>query len=176
MAKNTYTFKADILFPSKAEIKTSGMDQKTATKAFTTGALRASNTVEQELPGMLLQAMESPVWGPFRPKEPYFRKNGEVASVGKRDLIDTGRLHDSMSVKTKFLATKSQTVITYRAPYARLVHEGGVIQPYGNNNAAAVILPARPWIRSVLQGDGPVPHYNYRQVYQNEITNAWSSG
>jgi hypothetical protein len=174
MAKKIFEFKADILFPSKAEVKASGTDAKAAKKAFTTGALRASSIVERELPSALTRALESSVWGPFNPKYPYNRKNGELVGSGMRDMIDMGGLHDSLKIKTKFLATKTQTIVSYSAPYARLTHEGGVIQPYGNATAAAVVLPARPWIKSVLTGDGPVPQYNYSQVYQNEITDAWN--
>lgn len=172
--KSSYTFKADIVLPNKAEIKKSGTDTKLAKKAITTGCLRASNTVEAELPSALTRALESNVWGPFNPKQPYARKNGEIVGSGNRDIIDTGRLHDSLSITTKFLTTKTQTVIKYNSPYAQITHEGGAITPYGNPLNGTVVLPARPWIRDTLSGEGAVPHYNYRQVYQNEISNAWS--
>ena len=71
------------------------------------------------------------------------------------------------------LATKTQTVIEYRTPYANLVHNGGVIQPYGNPNAASVILPARPWITSLLTDEGPVPKYDISKIYEREIHGAW---
>lgn len=173
MASKSFVLKADIKFPSKAEIKQSGQPAKAAKKAFTVGSLRASGIVERQLPGVLTKALESPVWGPFNPSQPYFRKNGELVGVGNRDIIDTGNLHDSLKISTKFMVTKAQMQISYTAPYARLVHEGGVIQPWGNPNASSVILPARPWISSVLTGNGPVDKYDYTAVYQEEIAEAW---
>lgn len=168
-----FTIKADLILPSKAEIKASGTDPKDAKEAIVKGTLAASNIVEQQLPTALSRALESPVWGPFNPKAPYARKNDEIVGSGTRDIIDMGGLHDSLKITTKFLTTKTQTVIQYTAPYAYLTHEGGAIQPWGNRNAATVILPARPWVRSVLTGDGPVPKYNYREVYQRSIAKAW---
>lgn len=172
--KSSYTFKADIMLPNKAEIKKSGADSKLAKKAITSGCLRASSVVEAELPSALTRALESNVWGPFNPKEPYFRQNGELVGSGNRDIIDTGRLHDSLSITTKFLTTKTQTVIKYSSPYALITHEGGAITPYGNPLNGTVVLPARPWVKDTLSGEGAVPHYNYRQVYQSEVGNAWS--
>ena len=165
--------KAEIKLPSKAQIKESGADNDMARKAITQGTLRGSRIVEKELPSYLSGAMESRVWGPFSPKFPYYRKNGELVGAGTRDLIDTGRLHDSLSIKTTFLQTKVVTTIQYSAPYARLVHAGGVIQPYGNPNATARILPARPWVTSTLTPGGPVPFYDYTRVYNAEIAAAW---
>lgn len=168
-----FKVKADIKLPSKADIKKSGTDNAVARKAITQGCLRASTVVERELPGYLTNSMESSVWGPFSPKFPYYRKNGELAGSGFRDLIDMGGLHDSLSVKTSFMQTKTVLSVKYSAPYARLVHNGGVIQPYNNPNAASVILPARPWVTSTLTPGGPVPFYDYMKVYNSEIATAW---
>jgi len=170
-----FKVKADVHLPSKATIKESGADYDKARKAISQGTLRGSTTVEKELPGYLSDAMASKVWGPFSPKFPYYRKNGEPANSGMRDLIDMGGLHDSLSIKTTFLQTKAVTTIQYSAPYARLVHAGGVIQPYGNPNAASVILPARPWITSTLKPGGPTAYYDYMKVYNSEIASAWNS-
>lgn len=169
-----FTMKADIKFPSKAEIKQSGTTQEKVIKAFTVASLRASGIVEQELPVILNQALESSVWGPFNPKAPYARKSGEIMGPGMRNIVDTGRLRDSVQVKTKFLKTKTQTIVTYSAPYASFVHNGGVIQPYGNKSAASVIIPARPWITATLTGNGPVPKYDYMSVYQKEVEASWN--
>lgn len=165
--------KAEIKLPSKADIKKAGADNAVARKAITQGTLRASQIVERELPSRLADAMSMRIWGPFSPKFPYYRKNGELVGGGTRDLIDTGRLHDSLSIKTSFLQTKVVTTIQYSAPYARLVHAGGVIQPYGNPNTTARILPARPWVTDTLTPGGSVPFYDYTKVYNAEISKAW---
>ena len=165
--------KAEIKLPSKTKIKESGADYDMARKAITQGTLRGSQSVEKELPSYLATAMESRVWGPFSPKFPYYRKNGELVGSGTRDLSDTGKLHDSLSIKTTFLQTKVVTTIQYSAPYARLVHAGGVIQPYGNPNTTARILPARPWVTSTLTPGNAVPFYDYTKVYNAEIAAAW---
>ena len=74
-------------------------------------------------------------------------------SDGSRDIVDSGALLNSQSVS---IAGES-IVIDYGVPYARFVHDGGYIQPYGNPNAEAVYIPGRPWIDAVLYGNGPVP-------------------
>jgi phage gpG-like protein len=175
MAKsNKFEMKAEIKFPSKAEIKASGTDPAKAVKAFQTGVLRGSNQVEADLPVALNQALEASVWGPFSPKTPYVSKGGQQRAGGMRNIVDTGALKDSLKIKTKFLQTKVSTVISYGAPYAAFVHYGGVIQPYGNQNANSVIIPARPWVEAVLTGNGPVKPYEYRKVYQDAIDQAWN--
>ena len=166
--------KAEVRMPTAKQIKASGVDKSVVKNAFVVGSLRASTIVEAELPAKLTEAMESPVWGPFgAPKYPYNRKNGESAGAGSRDLIDTGALHDSLHIKTNFLATRTQTLIEYRSPYAAITHYGGVIQPYGNKNAASVILPARPWVTSLLTGEGPVKRYDINKIYEQEIQKAF---
>ena len=167
--------KAAINYPSKSQIKQSGTDVKKATAAIQQGVIRASTEVERVLPQYLNDAMVSPVWGPFSPKQPYSRANGEIVSTGLRDLVDMGNLHGSMSIKVSFLQTRTNIQIKYGAPYARLVHEGGVIQPWGNQYADSVVLPARPWITSVLTPGGPVQPYDYTKVYNDEIASAWNS-
>jgi len=175
MAKsNKFEMKAEIKLPSKAEIKASGTDPTKAVKAFQTGVLRGSNQVEADLPTALNQALEASVWGPFSPKTPYTSKGGQLRTSGLRNIVDTGALKDSLRIKTKFLQTKTVTVINYSAPYAAFVHYGGVIQPYGNKNANSVLIPARPWVEAVLTGNGPVKPYEYRKVYQDAIEQAWN--
>lgn len=164
---------AEVKMPTMKQIKASGSTKEVVKNAFVVGSLRGSSIVERELPMKLSEAMQASVWGPFSPKFPYFRKNGEPAVGGMRDLIDTGRLHDSLKIKTNFLTTKTQTVIEYTAPYAALVHYGGAIVPYGNPNAATVILPARPWITSLLTGEGPIAQYNINAIYEQAIRDSF---
>lgn len=76
--------------------------------------------------------------------------------AGTRDIVDTGELLNSQSVKFN----GNEIEISYSAPYAQFVHEGGYMQPYGNPNAETVYIPGRPWISAVLYGDGPVPKFD----------------
>ena len=76
---------------------------------------------------------------------------------GSRDIYDTGKLASSVSVTV----TGDGISVSYSAPYANIVHNGGYIQPYGNSSARPVYLPARPWVTSVLYGDGPVPPFDF---------------
>jgi len=178
MAKK-FVMKSDLRLPSKAvvDLGRSKVDEISAARAFTRGVLAGSQVLESKLPAALDRSMSTAIWGPFNPKFPYYRQNGDVAASGLRDIVDTGKLRDSLSLKTTFLKTKVQTRITYSAPYARLVHEGGLIQPYGNKRAATVQLPARPWISSVLSpGSGPVAGIDIRSIYDESITRVWEQG
>lgn len=69
------------------------------------------------------------------------------AAMVEYDLIDTGRLRDSLQI----INTGTSFDIRYSAPYAGLVHEGGYILPYGNQNAEKVFVPGRPWINMALK-------------------------
>lgn len=76
---------------------------------------------------------------------------------GSRDIYDTGALSRS----GKVVANGNGIEVTYSAPYANIVHNGGYIQPYGNPNARPVYMPARPWVSSVLYGEGPYPQFDF---------------
>jgi len=78
-------------------------------------------------------------------------------STGSRDIYDTGALARS----GKVVANNNGIEVTYDAPYANIVHNGGYIQPYGNPNARPVYMPARPWVSSVLYGEGPYPQFDF---------------
>lgn len=78
-------------------------------------------------------------------------------STGSRDIYDTGALARS----GKVVASDNGIEVTYSAPYANIVHNGGYIQPYGNPNARPVYMPARPWVSSVLYGEGPYPQFDF---------------
>ena len=76
---------------------------------------------------------------------------------GSRDIYDTGELARSVRVE----ATGDGIRVSYSAPYADIVHNGGYVQPYGNKNARPVYLPPRPWVSSVLYGQGPYPQFDF---------------
>jgi hypothetical protein len=99
-----------------------------------------------ELNSKLDEAMESSGWG---------------WTEGTRDIVDTGRLKNSAQINIK----EDMIEISYEAPYAAIVHYGGYIQPYGNKNARPVYIPGRPWIESLINGDGPIGVVPYEQIY-----------
>lgn len=84
---------------------------------------------------------------------------------GARDIYDTGELASSGEVS----ASADGIIVSYSAPYANLVHNGGYIQPYGNINARPVYLPARPWVSSVLYGGGPVPQFDFEGFFKRNL-------
>ena len=90
-------------------------------------------------------AIEAPVWS---------------FPGGARDIVDTGKLKASALVSVSGLGIS----VSYGAPYAMLVHNGGYIFPYGNKKARPIYLPPRPWIRSVLYGGGPVPKFDFAEA------------
>ena len=157
--------------------KQASKEFKAAKGAIVQGCLKASKEIEYQLPAELTKSMSQAIWGPFSPKESYFRRNGELVGSGTRDLIDMGTLHDSLKISTNFLKTKSQTKITYAAPYAAITHDGGVILPYGNPNNATVTLPPRPWIEyTVGSADGQKGRYDVLTVYERNVTNTFNGG
>lgn len=84
---------------------------------------------------------------------------------GSRDIYDTGELASSGSVTF----TSGRLEVTYKAPYAQIVHDGGYIFPYGNTAARPVYLPGRPWIRSVLYGGGPVDRFDFAGFFKKAL-------
>jgi len=87
---------------------------------------------------------------------------------GTGDIYETGELLSSGSVTVG----PNGVIVSYDAPYAALVHYGGYIHPYGNMSAR-VYLPPRPWLDSVVRGGGPVPEFNFKQYYLEEIRAAF---
>ena len=104
---------------------------------------KAMGAMATKLNSALKAAIKSPVWA--------------WSSGGARDIYDKGRLASSGNVTVEGLSL----VVTYGAPYANLVHNGGYILPYGNPNARPVYLPGRPWVTSTIYGGGPVPKFNF---------------
>jgi len=148
MSTSNLSVKRDIKTP-KPNIKTdSKKARQAALAAIVKGVQASAGRIESYLPTLLNNALESKTWD--WPRETY-RKNGSVAGR-TRDIVDTGRLKDSLKVSTKFLKTKTTFTIDYSAPYATFVHEGGYITPYGDTTRDSVYAPGRPWVTAVLQG------------------------
>jgi hypothetical protein len=100
-----------------------------------------------ELEILLDNAMASGIWG----------------ELG--DIIDSGDLRDSLSV----VIEGDDIGVSYDSPYANLIHYGGYIAPYGNKNINKVYIPGRPWVESVLFGDGPVESINIPAIFEEAI-------
>lgn len=77
-----------------------------------------------------------------------------------RDIVDTGRLKDSLVVSVQ----NGEITISYGAEYAAIVHYGGYFNPYGNPEVKQY-YPGRPWVSSVLFGQGPVEQFDFKKEY-----------
>ena len=131
----------------KAKVNTA-KERKEAVAALIRGIQKGASRIESYLPPLLNKAMESKTWD--WPNDT-LRQNGSTAGR-TRDIVDTGKLRDSLKVSTKFLKTKTTFNVTYGAPYAALVHEGGYILPYGDSFKDPKYIPGRPWVTAALEG------------------------
>ena len=132
----------------KVTVTTDKKARQAALAALIKGVQASAGRIESYLPVVLNNAMEANVWDWPRPT---LRQNGTMAGT-TRDIVDSGELRDSLKVSTKFLKTKTTFNITYSAPYAKLVHDGGYILPYGQAGRETKYLPPRPWIAAALEG------------------------
>jgi len=87
-----------------------------------------------------------------------------------RDIVDTGRLRDSLIVSVE----NGEISISYGEDYAAIVHYGGYFNPYGNPEIKQY-YPGRPWVDSVLYGQGPVDQFDFEKEY-NAIFNTKITG
>jgi phage gpG-like protein len=143
-AKSLPFGKIDIKGPSKSDVAA-------AAEIFDEATSYAVQVVSQAIREALDTAVSSSVWA--------------WNTGGARDIVDTGELKASLSV-----AINGDTVdISYNTPYASFVHNGGYIQPYGNQRIDAVYLPGRPWIDATLYGNGPVPSVNLDEIIGGAI-------
>lgn len=109
-------------------------------------ANKATDMVISELGAALDEAMMAAVWD---------------WTNDQRDIVDTGKLMGSRSIQK----SGNGFTVAYSAPYAGIVHYGGYIQPYGNPGIEKIYYPSRPWIDSVLNGGGPVPQFDFAEVF-----------
>ena len=105
-----------------------------------------------ELEEALNFAIESPVWN-WNGQET-IRKDGEIVS-NPRNIVDTGALADSLVIESSGLGL----VVSYRAPYAAIVHYGGITWNGGQ-------IQPRPWVDAVLIGGGPIDQVNWAAILQ----------
>ena len=128
-------------------------------KALSRGAQKGATFVEQSLRQALDTSISS-LWD---------------WPTGSRDIVDTGKLKGSLKIITKFGQTQVSFQVQYNTPYAAFVHYGGVMKPYGNMNAADVLVPARPWVQAVFEGSYGQPKFDMRTPFDRGISEAWSA-
>ena len=175
MAQWKFTGKAEIKMPKVEGKKNTPKMKQAVNKALSKGAQKGSTYVESSLKAALNNSIESNIWGPFSPKVPYISRGGNSRGSGSRSNVDTGALRDSLKIDTKFSQTKVSFSVVYKSPYAAFVHYGGIIKPYGNRNAADVIIPARPWVQAVFEGTHNQPKFDIRTPFDKGIKEAWSA-
>jgi phage gpG-like protein len=88
---------------------------------------------------------------------------------GTRDIVDTGKLRDSLA----FSSSGDGFEFWYNSPYAAFVHYGGYVRPYGNTKVDAVYIPGRPWVDAVMLGNGPVDAVDLDRIYDDAIARAF---
>ena len=94
---------------------------------------------------------------------------------GPRDIYESGKLMASKKITTKHMQTKSVTSVKYTSDYAALMYYGGLIQPYGNPNAASVLIPGRPWVEAALNGTYGMPKPDLAGAYDRMFKTVWNS-
>jgi hypothetical protein len=82
-----------------------------------------------------------------------------------RDIVDTGKLKDSLVVSVE----GGSINVLYGEDYAAIVHYGGYFNPYGNPDIKQY-YPGRPWVDSVLNGQGPVDQFDFEKEYNSIFT------
>jgi len=125
-------------------------------------ARRASQIVMGELFAAFQQSFTAKAWAWPRQSE---RSNGSMVG-SPRNLIDTANLRQSGSWQ---MIGPYTARFTWSANYATAVHEGAMIFPWGNRDAARVQLPPRPWTRAVLgqENVGGIRVYPFGDRLQN---------
>lgn len=115
-------------------------------RAITVGTENVGLQLEKKLD----ESMQSSGWG---------------WTEGTRDIVDTGKLMNSVKIDVSARGIS----VNYDEPYAAIVHYGGYIQPYGDSTRRPVYIPGRPWISSLLDGEGPVQPIDYEQAYYKAL-------
>ena len=129
-------------FSAKTDNDIDAVDEEALLKEAQQEIDAAMADLAQEVEAALTSALKSAVWS---------------WKGGAREIYDSRELAGSVSVTVE----NDGISVSYSAPYANIVHNGGYIQPYGNASARPVYLPPRPWVTSVLYGGGPIPQFDF---------------
>ena len=133
------------LIPPEVKLEDKDKKKRAAQRLAANKALfTATERLAKFLPAALGNTLEKYQW-PWGPAGP-----GNAGKGSPRVINDTGYLRSTLTIKTSYVQSKGKISINYSAPYAALVYYGGAIHPYGNRNAATVLLPGRPWIEKTL--------------------------
>jgi hypothetical protein len=84
---------------------------------------------------------------------------GVYVQPGLRDILDTGRLRDSQQAP---VVKQGRLTISWTAPYANLILEGGTFDAYVNPAGRLVNpgkRPGRNWIAAALDAQPPLPFF-----------------
>ena len=166
--------KFQITFPTpKPDLK--GQDKKVAAKmkaAITKGVQRGMARVETSLSKALDDAMMASSWE--WSSIVTTRVNGQTVG-SPRNIVDTGFLRDSKKLKISYLQTKTTVEVKYTAPYANLVHFGGMIRPYGAKGRTLKPIQPRPWITAVLNGGWGIEKLDVDSIINEALQEAWSA-
>ena len=143
----------------KVELKRKGLQMDLAAKeAINVGVREASKQIQGKLKWGLDTSMRS-LWS----------YKGE-----SRDIVDEGDLKKSLTLNTSTMGSKTTIKIGYSMPYAKLIYYGGYITPYGNKNAADVLVPGRPWVQAILYGTHGQKKVDLKTPTQRSIKRAWN--
>jgi hypothetical protein len=137
-------------FKAKTEKVVDAIDEESMLAEAEKRLNEVMSNLAQEVEAALTEALKSSVWS---------------WKGGARDIYDTGELARSVKVAV----VDGGISVSYGASYANIVHNGGYIQPYGNTSARPIYLPPRPWISSVLYGDGPVAQFDFDDFLKRNL-------
>ena len=143
--------------------------QDAASQAIETGLSRGIREAGRKIEPALYEAMNQSVWNWPNTTT---RKNGSDTKA-PRDIIDTQNLKNSLSVNTETGYKFSTITITYTAPYANIVHYGGITRPYGKKTGDTFVYPARPWISSMLTGSNGIKEFKVLDYVDESVNKAW---
>jgi len=137
--------------------------QKQTENAILGGTTIGLKKASQLIKPALNEAMAQSVWAW---PNVTFRKNGSDVDA-PRDIIDTANLRDSMDTEMK---GDNAFAIIYTAPYANMVHYGGITRPYGRGGDSFV-YPARPWISALLTGTHGINEFKVLDIVKETVEN-----
>lgn len=139
---------------------------KAANDALNRGVAAGIKDSATAIKPALNEAMAQSVWA--WPNTTIRKNTSDVSSP--RDIVDTTNLRDSMDTST----ADKKLVITYTAPYANMVHYGGITNPYGRSKESFV-YPARPWISSLLEGTNGINKFPLLDIVNKNVKKEWAT-
>lgn len=135
--------------------------------ALSKGIESGLNAAVSAVKPALNDAMAQSVWG--WPNVTVRKNTSDVDAP--RDIIDTANLRDSMDATVN---AAGELEIVYTAPYANIVHYGGITRPYGRGGDTFV-YPARPWISSMFEGSNGIDKFAFVEIVQQEVEDSLGS-